>query len=940
MIFISKDNIMKNKTAIFIAILAILQTVNLAAEPQRSPFGADAVPDIYSPSLGGGAFTTSTGAAPFSAINPAQGGDARRLIFDAGYIAIPALDGMGKENGGYMQSISAGGLFPTKYGVFGASLRYIGGFTYNQFDYFPINPTFGGNVFAAKELYPGMSLGMGINFGFGAEKTISADLGYRYNIGSVGFLENFTMAFVLRGLGLSYFPTWFTPAAGLSFDLVSIKGAEGKNDPFSLHFAADISIPSAFYPKYINVIFKAGIDMVFAELITLSVAWPGGSGLNFRELRDKASLPVLPSVGLTINIVLPTGGRRIAGGRLPSDGDLKIHGVYKPLYEGITALGGGLSWYVGVADKKPPDIKLDYPQTAWFSPNNDGKADYLEFPVSITDQNHIVSWAMEIKDEGGNIVRTIENKEQRFDSFDFGEFFSRIFKVKNQIEIPPALRWDGITNNGNLAPDGRYYFTITATDDSGNTAVTNHYDTVIRNTPPQIAITPIPDAQKIFDPKGTEGGGRRNISIAQRGSVEEAWESGIWNAAGEKVRTFETESGSPSARVWDGRNDAGNIAPDGVYSYRISVTDRAQNSASAELTNIILDSREAGVFLTTSVSAIAPQPNQSANMVNFSIRLLLQDGIESWKLELKDQSGNVQRTFSGTTQVPPSIGWNGFTETGTIQEGVFTPQLTINYTRGDMLQTSAAGVLVDVTGPLLSLRSSPEFFSPDNDGDNDELIINLSAQDASPIASWTLEIREPEAPYPVFRRFEGRGTPSPRLIWDGKSARSELVQSATNYPWTFTASDTLGNSSSIEGIFGIDVLVIRDGDNLKIQIPSIVFRPNFADFDGLSAEIVDNNVRILRRIAQILNQFRDYRVQVEGHANATQPPGPARDREQAELRTLSEARARAVVDQLVRYGVARNRLSFIGAGASSPVVAFEDRDNWWKNRRVEFILIK
>jgi outer membrane protein OmpA-like peptidoglycan-associated protein len=38
--------------------------------------------------------------------------------------------------------------------------------------------------------------------------------------------------------------------------------------------------------------------------------------------------------------------------------------------------------------------------------------------------------------------------------------------------------------------------------------------------------------------------------------------------------------------------------------------------------------------------------------------------------------------------------------------------------------------------------------------------------------------------------------------------------------------------------------------------------------------------------------------------------------------------------------VNRNRLSAIGMGGKRPVVRYEDHDNWWKNRRVEFILIK
>ena len=275
-----------------------------------------------------------------------------------------------------------------------------------------------------------------------------------------------------------------------------------------------------------------------------------------------------------------------------------------------------------------------------------------------------------------------------------------------------------------------------------------------------------------------------------------------------------------------------------------------------------------------------------------------------------------------------------------MSEGFFTPELTVRYTRGDEVKTAATNVLVDVSGPVLSLASSPEFFSPDNDGIDDDLYINLSARDASSVASWSLEIRDPES-NSVFYRVEGRGNPTPRMIWNGRSNKGELVQSATDYPYTFAAEDVLGNASSIDGKIGVDVLVILDGDKLRIQIPSIVFRPNAADFKDLPKDTVDNNNRILRRIAQILNKFRDYKVLVEGHANPTTPPDTAeRTREERELKSISEARAKAVVDELVRYGVARARLSSTGVGGTMTVVSWDDADNRWKNRRVEFILIK
>jgi len=938
-------NLIKN-AGLTLAILLFV-TAGLYASP-NSPRGADAVPDLYSAALAPAGFTTTTGGAPVSAINPAQGGDARRMIFDLSYLAIPVFPG-GKEDSGYMQSISAGALFPTKAGVFGGSVRFIGG---SDFDYFPIDSTFGGNVFASKEVYPGMSVGMGLNFGFGSNSTLSGDLGFRYNTGDLAFLKNFTLAFVMRGLGYSYFPSWFTPMAGVSFDLISIEGAEGKKDPFVLGFAGDLSFPSLFYPKNISMIFKSGINMTIAETITVSASWPGGSGLNVREMsngydepKDKfgngkgnASFPIVPAIGITFNFVIPSSGERIAGGRLPSDGDLKISGAYKPLYEGVTAIGGGVSWYVGVADTKPPVIDVKYPETAYFSPNNDGIKDTLEIPLSITDQGYVVSWSVEIKDGSGNVVRVVENKEQRFEQFNTKEFFTRIFTSKKEIDIPSVISWDGIKSDGQLAADGNYSFTVTATDDSGNTITTPPFQAVLKNAPPTVTIIAMTDAQKIFDPKGQ--GGNSTVTITPRGSTEDAWESGMYNTSGQKIRTFENQSGAPRPVIWDGRNDSGQIAPDGVYSFRIGATDKAGNSAEADITNIILDSREAGAFVTSSVNAIRPAQNQSTNLVNFTVRLLLTDGIDNWKLDLKDETGTVQRSFTGRINVPATIGWNGLTEQGQIREGLYTPELTVNYTRGDVVTASATNVLVDISGPVLTVVTTPEYFSPDNDGVDDELFIHLTATDASPIANWTFEIKSPEPPHGTFRKIEGRGSPASRIVWDGKSDRGELVQSAMFYPYTYTATDALGNSSSVEGRIGIDVLVIREGDRLKIQIPSIQFRSNAADFDGLPRDVVDNNMRIIRRIAQILNQFRDYRVVVEGHANPTLPVGAARDREEPQLKSISEARARAIVDLLVRNGVTRSRLTAVGVGGTNPIVPFEDRDNWWKNRRVEFYLIK
>jgi outer membrane protein OmpA-like peptidoglycan-associated protein len=824
--------LMHRQTAAVLAAL-LLTGAWLYAEPPQSPHGADAVPDLYAPNLAGpGGFTTTTGGAPASALNPAQGGSGRQMIFDAGYLAIPAFCTCDEQ---YGQAAELGALFPTKSGAFGGSIRYIDGFNDNQCtclancqDSFAIGPTYGGNIFAAREIYPGMSLGAGFNFGYGADLTLSADVGIHHNAGKLGFLDNVTWAIVLRSMGKSYFPTAFTLAGGVSFDFLHIKGRNDKPDPLVMGVAADVIVPSVFYPSYINVIFKAGIKMTITELITLSASWPGASGLNMRERKEEtANLQVLPSIGLGVNIAKA----------------LKIDSAYRPLYGNGSAIGTGISRYVAVADKRPPRITLKYPQAVYFSPNHDGESDHLEVPVKITDNYYVVSWAMEIKDEEGNVIRTIESESM---------INNRFFPEKTRVEIPSAIRWDGTGDSGDTAQDGKYFFTITAADNSGNTAVSGVYEAAVDNTPPEISIEAMTDDEKIFNPAPSKGSVLKDtITFIPIGSAEEAWKSGIWNSAGVQIRSFAAESGVPSPRVWDGRNNAGKIVPDGIYTYRIGATDRAHNSASAAMNNIIVDTRTPSARLTSSVSLIVLKPDDDTRHVDFAIRLLLDDGvynwkIDNWKLELFDETGAVHRTFSGGAEVPSSVRWNGLDEQGQIRKGEYTPRLTVTYTRGEVITAASAPVTVNI--------------------EYEEIHIPVS--------------------------------------------------------------------------ISMDVHVISNGEQLRIQTSPIFFRADHADFIGLSEEIVENNYRILWRVAQVLNQYSEYRVVVEGHTNYTQPPGPRRNRERPELQRLSEDRAKAVVGILIRNDVDPSRLSYYGVGASRPVTAFEDRDNWWKNRRVEFILMK
>jgi len=138
-----------------------------------------------------------------------------------------------------------------------------------------------------------------------------------------------------------------------------------------------------------------------------------------------------------------------------------------------------------------------------------------------------------------------------------------------------------------------------------------------------------------------------------------------------------------------------------------------------------------------------------------------------------------------------------------------------------------------------------------------------------------------------------------------------------------------------------DMKIIKDDDdNLRLQVFSIMFRNNQADFTGLSEETVKSNYETLRHVAEFLNKYQNYRIVIEGHANPTTAEGRAREQERNTVIRLSEQRAFKVMEILAEFGVGPERMGVSGAGFSKMLAPYNDNENNWKNRRVEIILIK
>jgi len=124
---------------------------------------------------------------------------------------------------------------------------------------------------------------------------------------------------------------------------------------------------------------------------------------------------------------------------------------------------------------------------------------------------------------------------------------------------------------------------------------------------------------------------------------------------------------------------------------------------------------------------------------------------------------------------------------------------------------------------------------------------------------------------------------------------------------------------------GSGVNVIRDGDNLVLDMPSeVTFGVDSANIDAGFRNTLD-------QVASTLMQYEKTYVDVMGHTDSSGSD--------AYNQTLSERRASAVADYLAARGVQSARLATRGYGESQPKASNLDPAGRSANRRVEIRLV-
>ncbi len=124
--------------------------------------------------------------------------------------------------------------------------------------------------------------------------------------------------------------------------------------------------------------------------------------------------------------------------------------------------------------------------------------------------------------------------------------------------------------------------------------------------------------------------------------------------------------------------------------------------------------------------------------------------------------------------------------------------------------------------------------------------------------------------------------------------------------------------------------------SVRLGLKNILFfSKNGAVFSGLSRKQIARNERTIDEAVALIKKYPDCHVMIEGYANNIS--GTEKENRTACV-PLSLWRAEYIKKELIKRGIKAEKIETVGMGGANPLASRKDRNNWWKNRRVEFVI--
>ncbi|HVP19139.1 MAG TPA: OmpA family protein [Spirochaetia bacterium] len=411
-----------------------------------------------------------------------------------------------------------------------------------------------------------------------------------------------------------------------------------------------------------------------------------------------------------------------------------------------------------ILDMSPPTGSVSFnPQQ--FTPDEQGAVQ----PVTIQIKGKsavakLDSWSLDITDADGKDFRSFDGKWPASD-----------------------IKWDGKSSSGDVVnPGTSYTATVTLRDEYGLTAqVTSPVE--VANLPAQAPTptpTPTPTAPQQatgvavtpatggFSPKGTVTVEKLSLGYGPSSSVQ-SWKLEIMDSGGSTQKTFTGDGANlPKSVSWDGKNDAGVFAAEGIYAARLSVDyGSAYSAATTKSREFVLDITPPSGTIDLSPTLFSPVEGSPTITltVNASSRVAK---IDSWKMEIYDPDNHLFKTFNEKWPENRAV-WDGKGIKGTFVESAEDYPVVAKVRDefgnvGELKSVMPVDILVEKTPTGFRILSSRIFFKAYT-ADYQDVKPELAQQNLRRLNDMAAKLKK----FPNYRiRLQGHAV---MIHWDNKA---------------------------------------------------------------------------------------------------------------------------------------------------------------------------
>lgn len=347
------------------------------------------------------------------------------------------------------------------------------------------------------------------------------------------------------------------------------------------------------------------------------------------------------------------------------------------------------------------------------------------------------------------------------------------------------------------------------------------------------------------------------------------------------------------------------------------------------------------VSVSLDTKLFSPNNDSFFDTVTFEISLLQEKlKIKNWQLDIVNtQTSKVVYSFSGQTEIPEKLVWNGKDIKGNFVEGNFKYIFTALINKKNIKVEQSDEFISDITEPYISLSSSLDTVLLDKEKNCfvNDVTFSFNIGDESSIDKSKTKLQIYSFKNKVVKEwnFASFDEIPDSVSWNGKDDIYDLVVPAGEYKVELTVSDIVNNKASLysnittfEQVVGkvSEIVVKEEPRGLVVNLSSNILFPSGKVV--LKKEAKDS----LDETVKLLNAYPANKVLIEGYSDSVG------DKEK-NLK-LSYDRAQEVYLYFIQNGIPAERLSVVGYGQENPIASNKTAKGRAQNRRVNIIILK